>query len=71
MHKDTTLISIGIIAENGVSFYAELNDYDETQVDEWLQAHVLDNLVGKKTYEKKKISTMETQHILHKNYRNG
>lgn len=46
LHKDTTLISIGIIAENGVSFYAELNDYDETQVDEWLQAHVLDNLVG-------------------------
>ena len=42
LHKDTTLISIGIVAENGKSFYAELTDYDKTQVDEWLQLHVLD-----------------------------
>ena len=44
LHKDTTLISIGIISEDGRTFYAELNDYDESQVDEWLQENVIDNL---------------------------
>lgn len=45
LHKDTTLISIGLISEDGRTFYAELNDYDKTQVDEWLQANVIDNLI--------------------------
>ncbi len=44
LHKDTTLISIGIVAEDGRSFYAELTDYDKTQVDEWLQENVINNL---------------------------
>lgn len=45
LHKDTTLISIGLIAEDGKTFYAELNDYDESQVDEWLKENVIDNLL--------------------------
>lgn len=44
MHKDTTLISIGVISEDGKTFYAELNDYDKSQVDEWIQNNVIDNL---------------------------
>lgn len=44
LHKDTTLISIGIISEDGRTFYAELTDYDKTQVDDWLQEHVINNL---------------------------
>ena len=40
----TDLISIGIIADNGAKFYAELNDYDEAKIDEWLQTNVIDNL---------------------------
>ena len=45
LHKDTTLISIGLIADTGETFYAELNDYDETQVDEWLREKVIYNLL--------------------------
>lgn len=44
LHKDTTLISIGIISEDGRTFYAELNDYDKTQIDDWLQENVINNL---------------------------
>lgn len=45
LHKDTTLISIGIVSEDGRSFYAELTDYDKTQIDDWLQENVIDNLI--------------------------
>lgn len=45
LHKDTTLISIGLISEDGKTFYAELNDYDKSQVDEWLQENVIQNLM--------------------------
>lgn len=45
LHKDTTLISIGLIADDGKTFYAELNDYDKSQVDEWIQKNVIDNLL--------------------------
>lgn len=44
LHKGTTLISIGCVAENGQEFYAELNDYDATQIDDWLKENVLANL---------------------------
>ena len=44
LHKDTTLISIGIISDNGKTFYAELRDYDESQVDEWIRDNVINNL---------------------------
>lgn len=45
LHKDTTLISIGAISEDGRTFYAELNDYDESQVDDWIQQNVIANLL--------------------------
>lgn len=45
LHQNTTLISIGLVAESGEKFYAELSDYDETQVDEWLQKNVIDHLL--------------------------
>ena len=44
LHKNTTLISLGVIDENGRSFYAVCTDYDTTQVDSWLQSNVLDKL---------------------------
>lgn len=44
LHKDTTLISIGLISEDGKSFYAELNDYDKDQCDDWIKKNVIDNL---------------------------
>ncbi len=45
LHKNTTLISIGIKSECGKTFYMELNDYDESQVDDWIRKNVIDNLL--------------------------
>lgn len=45
LHQITTLISIGIISEYGDEFYAELTDYDETQIDKWLQNNIIDKLI--------------------------
>jgi len=45
LHKNTTLISIGIVAEDGNTFYAELTDYDNNQIDNGIQYNVIDNLI--------------------------
>lgn len=45
LHQKTTLISIGLISECGKTFYAEFNDFDKSQVDEWLQTNVINNLL--------------------------
>jgi hypothetical protein len=44
LHKTTTLISIGCVDENGNQFYAELTDYDKSQVNEWIEENVIKNL---------------------------
>lgn len=44
LHKGTTLISIGLIASNGKKFYAEIIDYDRSQVDDWIKENVINNL---------------------------
>ena len=44
LHKDTSIISIGIIAENNQCFYAKFTDYDTSQVNDWIQQNVIDNI---------------------------
>ena len=44
LHKDTTLISIGMVDEDGRSFYAEFSDYDESQCDKWIHENVIKHL---------------------------
>lgn len=44
LHKNTSLISIGLITNTGEKFYAEITDYDKKQIDDWLQINVIDNL---------------------------
>lgn len=44
LHKHTSLISIGCVAETGETFYAELTDYDRNQVDNWIRENVMYNL---------------------------
>lgn len=44
LHQKTTLISIGIAAENGKKFYGEFTDYDRSQVDRWITENVIDHL---------------------------
>lgn len=43
LHQNTTLISIGCVAEDGAQFYAEL-DEELPQLDEWVQENVVDHL---------------------------
>ena len=45
LHKNTTPISIGIVSECGKKFYAEFNDYDKSQCDEWINENVIKNLM--------------------------
>lgn len=44
LHKDTTLISIGLIDENGRTFYGEFSDYNESQCDNWIRENVIKHL---------------------------
>lgn len=44
LHQNTTLISIGLVAENGNTFYAEFTDYDKSQVNDWIRDNVIKNL---------------------------
>ena len=52
LHKYTTLMSIGLIDEDGRTFYAELSDYDPTQLDNWLNDNVVANFTGENTRTK-------------------
>lgn len=45
LHKNTTLISIGLVSEDERSFYAEFSDYDRSQVDSWIEENVIKNLL--------------------------
>jgi hypothetical protein len=44
LHKDTTLISIGLVDDFNRTFYAELTDYNRLQVDEWIESNVIAHL---------------------------
>ncbi len=48
LHQNTTLISIGCVAEDDRQFYAEFTDYDRSQVDDWIKLNVIDKLTGNK-----------------------
>ena len=43
--RDTDPISVGFVTETGVYFYAEFNDYDHSKIDDWLQEHIINNLM--------------------------
>lgn len=44
LHQKTTLISIGCVAEDGDTFYAEFTDYNRKYVDAWIDENVIANL---------------------------
>ena len=44
LHKDTTLISIGLVDENDRTFYAEFSDFNIFQCDEWIHENVIKHL---------------------------
>ena len=45
---NTTLISIGCVAETGEKFYAEFTDYNKDLCDDWIKENVIKNLYLKK-----------------------
>jgi hypothetical protein len=45
LSQNTTLISLGLVADTGHVFYAELSDYNKSQVNDWIQENVIDNLI--------------------------
>ena len=47
LHKNTTLISIGLVDENDRTFYGEFLGYDGNQVDDWIKENVINNLKHK------------------------
>ena len=51
LHKNTTLISIGLVASTGETFYAELIDFDKRQVDSFVEKNVINNLIYCDPYE--------------------
>jgi hypothetical protein len=55
LHKDTTLLSIGIVDENGRSFYGEMVDYDESQLNDWLRDNVIANFTREAIYTKEQL----------------
>jgi len=44
LHQGTSLISIGMVAEDGRELYIELSDYKQDQVNDWIQENVIANL---------------------------
>ena len=51
LHKDTSLISIGLISEDRRCFYAEITDYDEKKCDDWIRENVIKHLNMSKNEE--------------------
>lgn len=49
LHRNSTLISIGLVSESGHYFYAEFTDYDKWQLNSWIIENVIDKLVLGKT----------------------
>jgi hypothetical protein len=52
LHRNTTLISIGVYSDLGSVFYAEFNDYDKSQVTDWIQDNVIHNLIFDEKFTK-------------------
>lgn len=62
LRKDTTLISLGIVAENEKKFYAEFIDFDWSQVDDWIQKNVINNFTLEKFKLKGSIENIKKQY---------
>lgn len=44
LNRKTTFISMALISGSGKTFYAEFTDFDQAQVNDWINTHVLRNL---------------------------
>jgi hypothetical protein len=46
LHQNASIISIGLIADNGFYFYGEFTDYDKSNLSPWMQENVITKLTG-------------------------
>jgi hypothetical protein len=61
--KDTDLISIGMVAEDGREFYAETNYYVVGKLNDWLRKNVIANLDGKNVVSQSELQEQIKQFI--------
>lgn len=61
LHKDTTLISIGIVSEDGRKFYAEFTDYNQKQCDDWIRENVIKHLYAH--FQKRDVFDYKTRSV--------
>lgn len=54
LRQDTTLMSIGLISDDGRKFYAEFNDYNKELVDKWIVKNVVPHMITAKAEIAKK-----------------
>jgi len=47
LHQKSSLISLGMVAEDGSDFYAEFTDYAPEQITDWLKNNVMNHLLFK------------------------
>ena len=45
LHQKTSLISIGCVTEDDRTFYAEVEDYDRKQINDWISKNVIPGLI--------------------------
>lgn len=66
LHKQTSLISIGIVAENGKKFYAEFSTYRKNQCNDWIKENVLKHTIleGNETLAKRLGEDSDTTVVL-------
>lgn len=64
LHRNTSLISIGLVSDTGSYFYAEFTDYDEKQVNDWIRENVIDNLLyNNESNFVKRVNVKQSIHI--------
>jgi hypothetical protein len=59
LHQKTTPISLGIMSEQGHSFYAEFSDYDSGQLNQWIIDNVMPHLSEKAKIKSGSFETVE------------
>ncbi len=63
-HNESDIISIGMTADNGLSGYAEVNDYGEDKVDQKADEEVVSKLLGRKGMEELITGRKKTKGII-------
>lgn len=53
IHHATTLISFGLVTHDGRELYVTLNDYDQTQVSDWVRENVLAKIDARTSVSKR------------------